>query len=260
MNQQISDLNATNASLTSHVLDAGTGRPGHLVPVRLFRKTGDALSLLCEAVSNDDGRFARPLLTADQVEAGAYRLTFAVAAALFDDISVDFNISDVDGHHHIPLALSPFGFMVYRGAPPHRAPKNIGNPVARPLAPAGGVAPMPGTGGAGMTIHAIDIARGMGAGGLQVGLYGPDGAMLNELVTTSEGRTADWLVPPGGLIRGSYEVAFHIGRYFANGGLPVGEVPFFETVRVRFTITDPDDHFHLPLIAAPWGYSCYRGS
>lgn len=260
MNQRATDLTTADASVTSHVLDAGSGRSGRLVPVRMFRNNGDTPELLSQGVTNDDGRFEKPLLTTKQAQKGAYRLTFAVSSAFFDDISVDFNISDVAAHHHIPLALSPFGFMVYRGAPPHRAPREHGTPPDRPLPPAVGVAPMPGTGGAGLTTHAIDIAQGTGAGGMQVSLFSADGTLINSLVTTTEGRTASWLVPAGDLVQGSYELAFDIGRYFGNGGLAVGEVPFFTTARVRFRVSDPNEHYHLPLIAAPWGYSCYRGS
>lgn len=254
------DLLAGNASITSHVLDVGSGRPAVKIPVTLSRNRGNGFEVLCKATTNEDGRFEKPLLTTKEVKTGSYRLVFAAPSPFFDKVTVDFNISDAQAHYHIPLALSPYGYSVYRGAPPHRAPHETGSTVTEAVPPALGTAPLPGSDGPGLTVHAIDIARGTGAGGLRVHLFGPDGRKVNSLVTTSEGRTPRWLVAATELVVGSYEVVFDIGRYFASNGLSVGQIPFFETARVRFRVTDPAQHYHLPLIAAPWGYSCYRGS
>lgn len=254
------DLLADDASVTSHVLDLGSGGPAGQICVKLSRDGGEGFELLREMMTNDTGRFETPLLTTAEARVGTYRLTFSVPSPFFDGVTVEFNISDVQAHYHVPLALSPYGISVYRGAPPHRAPKEAGRWAMKPLKPAQGTAPMPGAGGAGLTIHAIDIARGTGAGGLQVHLFGPGGVHLNTLLTTIEGRTAEWLVAANDLVAGSYELVFDIGRYFAANGAPVGHRPFFETARLRFRVSDPLRHYHLPFVAAPWGYSCYRGS
>ena len=260
MRERNHDLVSSDACLTSHILDLGSGRPAGNIPVALLRESGSAFTLLKEARSNGNGRFDTPLLTTNEAEAGKYRLVYAVSSAFFDSVTVDFNISDTAAHHHVPLVLSPFGFSVYRGAPPHRPPRDFGFQNGHPPPPAEGVAPLPGTGGAGLTIHAIDIAGGTGAGGLQVHLFGGEGSPLGSQVTTGEGRTPQWLVAAGELAAGIYELAFDIGTYFAGPASPAAPPPFFETARVRFRVTDRSEHHHLPLIAAPWGYSCYRGS
>jgi len=260
MRERNHDLVSEDACLTSHILDLGSGRPAGNIPVTLLRGNRSAFTLLKEARSNGNGRFDAPLLTTGEAEAGRYRLVFAVSSTFFDSVTVDFNISDTAAHHHVPLVLSPFGFSVYRGAPPHRPPRDVGFPKEHPLPPAEGSAPMPGTDGAGLTIHAIDIAGGKGAGGLQVHLFGAEGSHLATQVTTSEGRTPRWLVAAGALAADIYELAFDIGTYFSGAANPVIPPPFFETARVRFRVNDRSEHHHLPLIAAPWGYSCYRGS
>ena len=52
---------------------------------------------------------------------------------------------------------------------------------------------------------------------------------------------------------GEYELVFAVGDYF-------GEAAFLDRVPVRFTIADPDAHYHVPLLVSPWAYSTYRGS
>ena len=52
---------------------------------------------------------------------------------------------------------------------------------------------------------------------------------------------------------GEYELVFAVGDYF-------GERAFLDRVPVRFTIADPDAHYHVPLLVSPWSYSTYRGS
>ena len=52
---------------------------------------------------------------------------------------------------------------------------------------------------------------------------------------------------------GEYELTFAVGDYF-------GERAFLDRVPVRFTIADPEAHYHVPLLVSPWSYSTYRGS
>ena len=73
-------------------------------------------------------------------------------------------------------------------------------------------------------------------------------------MTNADGRTdrplADRLEP------GVYELRFAVGDHFAGGDAP----PFLDVVPVRFGVSDPDAHLHVPLLVAPGGYSTYRGS
>lgn len=274
MSQSSSDLHAPSAVLTSHVLDMVSGRPACGVEITLFRVDADALVTLKKMTTNADGRLEAPLLTAADAREGLYRLEFAVSSCMgesggyFDIVPVEFRIVDPDGHYHVPLVISPHGYSSYRGAPPDRAPNDGGQWAVK--APENSdenesAAPPPGTGGAGLTTHVIDIARGCGGGPMKVDvskLNGETGRLeqLRETMTTTEGRTGEWLIEAGGLEPGIYELGFHLGRYFLEAGFGIGAQPFFERVPVRFHVTDPGTHQHVPLLVAPWGYSVYRGS
>ena len=59
---------------------------------------------------------------------------------------------------------------------------------------------------------------------------------------------------------GTYELVFHVGAYFRERGAAAAEPPFLDLVPIRFTIAEPDGHYHVPLLVSPWSYSTYRGS
>ena len=59
---------------------------------------------------------------------------------------------------------------------------------------------------------------------------------------------------------GIYELVFHAGDYFRDAGIELPEPAFFERVVVRFRIASADQHYHLPLLLSPYGYTTYRGS
>lgn len=257
-----SDLHASRACLTAHALDAATGRPASDVEIELLQRNGDETSPIRKMTTNADGRLPEPFLRGGQRETrpGRYVLKFATGNAFFGTVPVEFEITDTDWHHHVPLVISPFGFSTYRGAPPHHAPADhVAAPLDMPDIPTR-AAPPPGSVGAGLTVHAIDAAQGCGAGGLLVDLHDPTGAMVNSLRATAEGRTSEWLVAPGELQLGRHELRFHLGDYYRFCGLPVGPAPFFPIARVPFIVSDTTEHYHIPLLASPWGYSCYRGS
>jgi len=102
-------------SVSTHVLDAATGRPAIGVPVTLSRRTGEGWTVLAEAATDADGRV--PRLAAD-TPAGTYRLHFDTAARneFFPEVLITFVIADASAHHHVPLLLSPFAYSTYRGS------------------------------------------------------------------------------------------------------------------------------------------------
>jgi 5-hydroxyisourate hydrolase len=59
---------------------------------------------------------------------------------------------------------------------------------------------------------------------------------------------------------GTYELVFHVGAYFRGLGAAIADPPFLDLVPIRFTIAEPDGHYHVPLLVSPWSYSTYRGS
>jgi 5-hydroxyisourate hydrolase len=109
--------------LTTHVLDTAIGRPAAGVRV-VLRRDGEALA---EAITNADGRTDKPLLDGAAFQPGRYELTFHVGdyfrgrgatladPPFLDVIPLRFAIAD-DGHYHVPLLVSPFGYSTYRGS------------------------------------------------------------------------------------------------------------------------------------------------
>ncbi|HEY7223752.1 MAG TPA: hydroxyisourate hydrolase [Micromonosporaceae bacterium] len=104
-------------SLSTHVLDTGTGEPASGVPVRLERAHDHGWLRIAEGVTDDDGRL-RDFVPAEQWHAATYRLTFDTAArsAFFPEVSIVFFVAEPSRHHHIPLLLSPYGYSTYRGS------------------------------------------------------------------------------------------------------------------------------------------------
>lgn len=97
-----------------------------------------------------------------------------------------------------------------------------------------------------LTTHVLDIVRGCGAAGMQVAVTGPNGTVEAKL--DAGGRAV--LLPA--LEAGSYEILFHAGAYQGDAG-------FYDVIPVRFNITDPAVHYHVPLVLSAFGYSTYRG-
>ena len=69
------------------------------------------------------------------------------------------------------------------------------------------------------------------------------------------------VVSGDGVTAGTYEVVFHVGDYLARDrradldpAVSRSDVPF------RFTVADPEQHYHLPMKFTPWGFSLFRGS
>ena len=109
--------------LTTHVLDTAQGRPAPGIPVRLWR-IDPSPGLLCETSTNADGRCDAPLLEGAAVQTGVYEIVFEVGAyfgeqsepPFLDRIAVRFGISAPEGHIHVPLLISPYGYTTYRGS------------------------------------------------------------------------------------------------------------------------------------------------
>lgn len=112
---------------------------------------------------------------------------------------------------------------------------------------------------AGLTTHILDTANGQPAAGVSVRAYSLDGERqcVARAVTNADGRTDSPLIAAGDLSTGCYELEFDIGDYFERSG---GNGPsFLGTVVIRVNL-DAGEHYHVPLLASPFGYSTYRGS
>lgn len=84
---------------------------------------------------------------------------------------------------------------------------------------------------------------------------------VRELVTNFDGRLDCGAALKGDeFIVGTYEWTFFVGDYFARKNTTTAGVPFLDEVPLRFGIDNPEDHYHVPLLVSPWGFSTYRGS
>ncbi len=114
-----------------------------------------------------------------------------------------------------------------------------------------------------LSTHVLDTARGMPAAGLKIALYrisGQSHSKIAEVVTNADGRSDAPLLSGKAMQPGSYELVFFAGDYLRASG-QVGEgVLFLDQVPIRFGIPDAGQHYHVPLLLSPYGYSTYRGS
>jgi len=114
-----------------------------------------------------------------------------------------------------------------------------------------------------LTTHVLDTARGCPAGGLRIMLFRLDGTQretLAELITNADGRTDTPILPPERFATGRFELLFHAGDYLRATGQAGADPLFLDEVPIRFGMSDPGAHYHVPLLLSPYGYSTYRGS
>ncbi|MFK7793158.1 MAG: hydroxyisourate hydrolase [Devosiaceae bacterium] len=113
-----------------------------------------------------------------------------------------------------------------------------------------------------LTTHVLDTARGCPAEGIRIWLYKvtADGQhKIAETVTNADGRTETPILPADQFETGQYELIFFAGDYLRANGLVSEEPLFVDHVPIRFGMSR-DDHYHVPLLLSPYGYSTYRGS
>jgi 5-hydroxyisourate hydrolase len=103
-----------------------------------------------------------------------------------------------------------------------------------------------------ISTHVLDTARGRAAERLSVELdvfiSGHGWHEVGRGVTNTEGRIADFGEPPAA---GVYRLMFDVASYQSDA--------FFPSVTVTFEVSDPNQHYHLPLLLSPFGYSTYLG-
>lgn len=111
-----------------------------------------------------------------------------------------------------------------------------------------------------ITTHVLDTSRGRPADGVRVRLEleTADGSWkhIGKGTTDGDGRARD-LLPDGFALHGGvYRLIFDTEAYFAAQQIE----GFYPEVTIVFTIRDPQQHYHVPLLLSPFGYSTYRGS
>jgi 5-hydroxyisourate hydrolase len=115
-----------------------------------------------------------------------------------------------------------------------------------------------------LTTHILDIAQGIPASQVTIQIWRLDTRSGNVLLKTTHteenGRTVEPLLTGEEFTAGTYELIFKVGTYFATQHKPATDPPFLNDVPIRFSVADPDAHYHVPLLVSPWAYSTYRGS
>ena len=113
-----------------------------------------------------------------------------------------------------------------------------------------------------LTTHVLDIYSGKPGKGIKVELYYIENnkiEKLNSIILNNDGRTDKPLVEGANFKEGKYELVFFVGDYF-NKINETSKVPFLDDIIIKFGISNPKEHYHVPLLVSPWSYSTYRGS
>lgn len=114
-----------------------------------------------------------------------------------------------------------------------------------------------------LSTHVLDNVTGKPAQGVRITLHEVGASarsLLADTLTNSDGRTDAPLIGGVPLRIGSYELQFHVGAYYTAAKIAAAEPPFLDVVPIRFSIAEPEGHYHVPLLVTPWSYATYRGS
>lgn len=105
-----------------------------------------------------------------------------------------------------------------------------------------------------ISIHVLDTSVGKPAEGIRVTLQ-RDGSLLGSGVTDQDGRVRDLLAAGSSLSAGDYRLTFSVADYFG-----AKRKSFYNEIVIHFHIASEEEHYHVPLLLSPFGYSTYRGS
>lgn len=112
-----------------------------------------------------------------------------------------------------------------------------------------------------ITTHILDVSRGKPAANVTVvlehfvlssGIW----QHVGTVQTNADGRTPALTGPSHAVVAGKYRLTFQTGDYCAAHNMET----FYPEVQVQFTVRNPTEHHHVPLLLSPFGYSTYRGS
>ena len=112
-----------------------------------------------------------------------------------------------------------------------------------------------------LTTHCLDTFSGKPAKGVKVDVYfiSDKKQKINSIILNDNGRSEKPLVEGKNFKEGEYELVFFIGNYFKKK-IDLPKTPLLNEVVLKFGISNPKEHYHVPLLVSPWSYSTYRGS
>ncbi len=114
----------------------------------------------------------------------------------------------------------------------------------------------------GISIHVVDVARGLVAQGLVVRVEQLDcerRTCIVQAAVGASGSVEELATLVDRFPAGVYEATFFVGDYHRRRGDALPSVPFLDVVPYRFGIADAGQHYHLPFKLTAWGFSCFRG-
>ncbi len=114
-----------------------------------------------------------------------------------------------------------------------------------------------------LSTHVLDTAAGRPAAGIRYRLYAIDGdtrRLVAEGETNADGRAPAPLLTPATIRSGPYSLEYDVAAYHRAQGCALTDPPFLDVVTLRFNVSALDQHYHIPLLLSPYGYTTYRGS
>jgi len=115
-----------------------------------------------------------------------------------------------------------------------------------------------------LSTHVLDTHSGRPAAGVAIELVELSDLGISRVVTrtitNADGRTDQPLIYHRPVPIGCYELTFSVGPYFAGRQVATSDPPFLDQIPLRFSVSEPESHLHVPLLVTPWSYATYRGS
>ncbi len=114
-----------------------------------------------------------------------------------------------------------------------------------------------------LTTHVLDTARGCPAKGIEIALFkfeNDEKVFITNSVTNGDGRLLKPILEGESFVEGTYELVFNAGAYIEEHFKLDNKSVFLKEIPIRFLISNREDHYHVPLLLSPFGFSSYRGS
>lgn len=134
----------------------------------------------------------------------------------------------------------------------------------------GALAAMPGTASAQqqkkpprLSVFALDVHSGKPAAGMRVDvsrLEGETYRLVKTVQINDTGNTDEPVFSADKMAVGDYEFLLYFAEYYNKLGVKLSSPPFLNKVPIRFSISDPKQVYHIPVLLTPWSYNTYRGS
>ena len=115
----------------------------------------------------------------------------------------------------------------------------------------------------GLTTHVLDTSRGKPAANLKIELYEIQDSkkiLIDAFFTNEDGRVDKQHLSSNSVKETTYELLFFAGDYSNKENINLKQNLFLNQIPIRFNITEKTQHYHVPLLLSPFGYSTYRGS